>query len=153
LGERGVSGNYYNKKLEQGLEYQDFLLEKLYELGIATISYSSKKYQMGKGENKAGFEIKFDDIMRSSNNIYIETAERSSTNREYVASGIFRSDNTWLYIIGDYDTVFIFGKKHLQNAYHSGKYKTIENKMRTSKGFLLPKSYAEKVLAVKIIKL
>ena len=52
---------YYRQKLEEGEQYQDFVTEKLYEIGIPIISYSSKRYQHIVGENKCGFEIKFDN--------------------------------------------------------------------------------------------
>ena len=95
---------YYKSCLEKGLEYQDFVTDILSnELGISLSNYLSKKYQL-KGENKQGFEIKFDNLYKTTNNIYIEIAEKSNANNEkFVKSGIFRHDNTWFYIIGDYD--------------------------------------------------
>lgn len=147
---------YYKQKLEQGLTYQDFVVEQLYNIGLPIISYSSKKYQHLIGENKCGFEIKYDDRMKISGNIYIEIAEKSNpANKEYYPSGIYRNDNTWLYIIGDYDIIFIFSKKHLRNIYENQQYKKFggrEVEIPTSKGFLIPVKYAEEKLAIKIIK-
>ena len=156
---------YYREKLEQGLSYQDYVTEKLYSVGLPIIGYSSKKYQNEKGENKNGWEIKFDDIRKNTGNLYIEIAEKSnSDNKEYVPSGILRNDNTWLYVIGDYTKIYIFSKKQLQKLYNSKTKKVIyknateketlreiENKTRTSKGFLLPETYAEKFFAIRII--
>lgn len=145
---------YYKEKLEQGQQYQDFVTEKLYKIGLPIISYSSKKYQYTIGENKCGFEIKFDDKLKNTGNLYIEVAEKSNAvNENYIASGIYRNDNTWLYIIGDYSIIYIFSKKQLRKIYEDTK--RIETFKRvtipTSKGFLVPAKYAEETLAIKVI--
>lgn len=94
----------YKEMLEKGLEYQDFITDMLLsEIGISLSTYSSKKYQYSVGENKQGIEIKFDDRYKETGNLYIEIKEKSNAiNANYVDSGIYRSDNTWLYVIGDY---------------------------------------------------
>jgi len=140
--------SYYKEKLEQGLTYQDFVTEKLYEIGIPVISYSSKKYQHMVGENKAGIEIKNDARFRETGNFYIEVAEKSHSDiRNFTESGIFRNDNTWLYIIGDYEEIFIFSKRQLRLVEDKFDHVSIP----TSKGFLLPIDYARKFLALKVI--
>lgn len=129
---------YYFEKLEEGLEYQDFITELLIkEIGISLSTFSSKNYQNKIGENRQGFEIKFDNKMLDTGNIYIEVKEKSNPNNQnYVNSGIYRNDNTWLYLIGNYQTVYIFGKSHLKLMYESNKYREVKTK--TSIGFLLP---------------
>ena len=141
----------YKEMLQKGLEYQDFVTDVLInELGIALSSYSSTKYQYTKGENKQGFEIKFDDKYKDTGNIYIEIAEKSNAvNLNFVNSGIFRNDNTWLYLIGNYNEIFIFSKNHLKLMYESKKYKEVETE--TSKGILINKINAEKYCIKKII--
>ena len=42
----------YKEKFEAGIQYQDWVVEKLYDAGLPIISYSSKKYQNLIGENK-----------------------------------------------------------------------------------------------------
>jgi len=128
----------YAKCLEKGLQFQDFITDVLIkELGISLSTYNSKKFQYLKGENKQGFEIKFDDKFKITKNIYIEIAEKSNPkNYEYVKSGIYRNDNTWLYLIGDYECIYIFSKKHLQLMHNMNKYKLV--KTSTSQGFLVP---------------
>ena len=139
---------YYRQKLEEGLCYQDFVVEQLYGAGIPLISYSSKKYQNLIGENKAGIEIKFDQKFRETGNFYIETAEKSrAENPFYVASGIYRNDKTWLYLIGNYSSIYVFSKRQLQMV--ADKHRKVQT--ATSQGFLLPVDYAEKHLAIKII--
>ena len=141
----------YKDKLERGLQYQDFVTEKLYEKGILTITYASKKYQIKYGENKAGIEIKFDDKCKRTGNLYIEISEKSNKNNPYfVDSGIYRDDNTWLFIIGDYSNIYILSKIQLQKVHREKKFIEINNE--TSNGFLLPISYAkEQALIIKEI--
>lgn len=142
---------YYKEKLQKGLEYQDFITDILIsELGIALSSYASEKHQYTKGENKQGFEIKHDMMYEETNNLYIETAEKTNKlNENFIKSGIFRNDNTWLYIIGNYKEVFIFSKKHLILMYEKGNYKKAGND--TSQGFLLDKESAEMYCVKKIL--
>lgn len=142
---------YYKEKLEQGLTYQDFVIDELYRHGLPIISYSSKKYQMEVGENKPGFEIKNDQKFHKTGNLYIEIAEKSSPQiSTWTASGIFRNDNTWLYIIGDYQRIFVFGKSQLIQASLRSKFLKVWNE--TSRGFLLPVEVAERIYSIKIIE-
>lgn len=142
---------YYTDQLESGLEYQDFVSDTLCQYGIVITNYVSKKYQCSTGENKIGIEIKYDKKFRETQNLYIEIKEKSNPdNATYIQSGIDRNDNTWLYAIGDYKTIYIFSKNILQQL--SGEYNKIENSTKTSMGFLLPICEAEKYSA-KIIKL
>lgn len=141
----------YAKCLEKGLLFQDFIMNLfMKELGIPISNFSSKKYQYKVGENIQGIEIKFDDRYKDTNNIYIETKEKSNPNNlKFVISGIYRDDNSWLYVIGNYNEVFVFGKSHLVLMHKSHKYREI--KTSTSVGFLLPKKEAEKYCLKKII--
>jgi hypothetical protein len=142
---------YYQEKLKQGLYYQDFVIEELYKIGLPLISYSSKEFQVLIGENKAGLEIKNDNNYKKTGNLYIETAEKSTEAKlNYYPSGIFRNDNTWLYLIGDMERIFILSKKQLILLSKSNKYKTVQ--IATSQGFLLPVNEAEKHYAIKIIE-
>lgn len=149
-GEMKSNNEYYSECLQKGLEFQDFVTSILLkELGIALSSLNSKKYQYSIGENIQGFEIKFDDKYKITGNIYIEIKEKSNPdNFNFIDSGIYRNDNTWLYLIGDYDEIFIFSKKHLILMNNSNKYKTVQTK--TSIGFLIPKQDAVKYCIKKI---
>ena len=146
--------NYY-KQLADGNEYQDFVAEKLYEMGIAVISYASKKYQYTVGENRCGFEIKHDKKLAETGNLYIEIAEKNkASNKSFIPSGIYRNDNTLLYIIGDYNKIFIFDKKRLRTIYEGKYYEKINGRyveIGTSQGFLIPADYAEENIAIKVI--
>lgn len=142
---------YYKEMLSKGLHFQDFVIEELYKIGLPIISYSSKEFQNLIGENKAGIEIKLDRKFRNTNNLYIEFEEKSNpTNSSFVKSGILRNDNTWLYLIGDYQTIYIFSKKQLIillkhcQLHPKNKEKLILVLTPTSKGMLLPLSLCEK---------
>jgi len=151
MGNLGKSDylTYYNEKLEQALIFQDFVMEKLHEQGITIMNYGSKKYQHEKGENLAGIEIKNDTKFTETGNLYIETEEKANPlNKNYIKSGIYRNDNTWLYIIGDFDLFFIFGKNILILLHKSDKYRPVTTP--TSKGFLLPICESEKYCLKKI---
>jgi len=136
--------DYYEDCLNKGLEYQDFIATVLLkELGIPLSSLNSKKYQYEVGENLQGIEIKFDDMYKKTGNLYIEVKEKADPkNNSYATSGIFRNDNTWLYIIGDYENIFIFGKSHLQLMYKSSNYREVTT--ATSVGFLIGNEEAKK---------
>lgn len=129
----------YEEKLLAGEEYEDFIAEKLWGYGIPIIGFKSRKFQIDRGENLLGLEIKFDRKMNETGNIYIETHEKSHPdNPDYTDSGIYRNDNSWLYGIGNYDKFFIFSKKYLQriieNSTNNGCY---EKKTPTSRGVVI----------------
>jgi hypothetical protein len=146
---------------EEGLQFQDFVVDILLrELGIAVSNYSSRYYQYNFGENKQGIEIKLDRrISRTANgeftnpdsgNVSIEVAEKSSSGKDgWTDSGIMRADNSWLYIQGNYDIVFIFGKMFLRQLYLTRYRDKVREVKPTLKTFLLPvpvaKKYALKV--------
>lgn len=155
-GRRGAM-NYkkdiYEPRLQEGLEFQDFVAEVLYRIGLPLFNYNSKKYQIECGENKLGVEIKKDNKFAETGNFWIEIAEKSDPQkRNYFPSGIFRSDNTWLYVIGNEQIIYVFAKTMLQLLSKTNRYRILENGTKTSQGFLLKKEDADKY-AAKIIEL
>ena len=143
--------DYYKNKLEEAKEYQDIVTEELYKHGIVLIGYSSKKYQYKRGENILGAEIKYQAQYKDYKTLAIETEEKSHPNNpNYVSSGIYRNDNSWLFVTGDRKTLYIFSTKFLRMLDSSGKYKRYENKTKTSKGFILPVEDAEKYCIRKV---
>lgn len=142
--------DYYNQQLQESSEYEDLVCDTLSEkLGMVLRTYKSKKSQYENGENKAGFEIKYDKRFKETGNLYIEVAEKANPeNKNYVASGIFRDDNTWVYVIGDKETIFIFTKRILKALKDKFQHKVTP----TSMGFIISEEqarrYAEIVLKV-----
>jgi len=138
---------YYEDKLEEGLRYQDYVTRELYKRGIVIVGYSSRYYQNQHGENELGAEIKRDGLFRETNNLYIETKEKSHPgNNQYIKSGIHRGDNSWLFVIGDEKTIYVFSTKYLR--FLEKKYRAVEKP--TSHGFLMPIIEAEKYCIRKI---
>ena len=141
LAREDYANGYYQNKLQEGLEFQDVVTKALYQCGIVVVGFSSRRFQFQEGENMLGAEIKRDGKFRSTGNLYIEIAEKSHPDNErYIDSGIHRKDNSWLFVIGDEKTVYIFSTKYLRML--QKRYKQVEKP--TSLGFLLPIPDAEK---------
>jgi hypothetical protein len=137
---------YYAERLGKGLEFQDFVTSLLFESGIAVVQYASRRYQFERGENSGGIEIKFDEKFAMTRNLYIECAEKSHPgNLQYIRSGIYRQDLSWLYAIGDYRAIYLFVTQHLRWLHQRQRFE--ERQTPTSRGFLLPESVARKYAA------
>jgi len=140
------------RSYESGLEFQDFVVDLLREeLGILITNYQSRLFQFGTGENKQGIEIKLDrDILRTGR-VSIEIAEKArAANPYYVPSGIYRNDNSWLYIQGNWEIVFIFAKNVLRLLHKRGRYPA--DSLPTLQRFLLPLEHARRY-AAKVIEI
>jgi hypothetical protein len=166
-----MSKNYsqqFRKDLEEGQQFQDYIATKLWEIGIPFIQFNSIKYQKHVGESMNGIEVKYDKRMKETGNIYIETAARPHQSAEnLLPSGINRpSDNSWLWVVGDYRKAYIIPKKYLlewakkaeqdHEKYQDGRLKQSPQLRLTqtrysgivmSEGFLLPVAMAEKYCA------
>lgn len=137
---------------EEGIEFEDFIADLFSdELGIALSSYKSKHYQISKGENKQGIEVKLDNRILETKKVSIEVAEKSSAaSSHWIPSGIFRRDNTWLYVQGNPDIVFVFGKNILRLVYEKSYKEKVWEPKPTIKTFLMPIEEAKRI-ALKII--
>lgn len=137
------AGTYYKDQLETGLVFQDVVTRELYQRGIVIVGYASRRYQRSEGENMLGAEIKRDGNFRETGNLYLEIAEKAHPdNQVYVPSGIFREDNSWLFVIGDERTVYIFSTKYLRLLVESRNWRKVEKP--TSIGHLCPLADAER---------
>jgi len=148
LADRAKYNNgYYAEKLQQGLEFQDVITKELYQRGIVVVGFSSRRFQYNEGENLLGAEIKRDGMFRETGNLYFETSEKAHPDKpNYTASGIHREDNSWLYVIGDEKTFYIFSVKYLKML--EDRYKKVTK--TTSTGFLMPIAEADKYCIRKI---
>lgn len=132
------------EELEDTLVYQDFVTDVLYNRGFPICAYSSKRYNIDKGESRAGVEIKNDKRFNETGNLYFETHEKRDVNNNWTLSGIKRDDNTTFYFIGDYKRAWLFSKKQLKvlcENYMKYGFKEVETP--TSKGILIPIEYFE----------
>ena len=139
---------YRAKQIQSGALYQDFITDLFASaVGIPISVYGSKQYQYAVGESRQGVEIKHDKKYALTGNLWIELGEKAAPRPgDYAESGINRSDNTWLYVIGDYDIVFVFPKNVLRLV--ATRYKRRENNTATSVGYLLPDVDARKYAAL-----
>lgn len=147
IGTYGATKPYPNSthvnSLEVGAEFLDFVTVTLQKKGLYLQPFTSRKYQYQIGESLQGWEVKLDGTSASSGRLSIEIAEKTkAANANWCKSGIYRNDNTWMYIQGNYEFFFIFMKKHLIGMHKSGKYQEAES-YGTVKKFYLPISVAE----------
>tara|TARA_R110000787_G_scaffold171757_1_gene284438 strand:+ start:317 stop:748 length:432 start_codon:yes stop_codon:yes gene_type:complete len=129
-----------SRTLELGRQFQDTILFDLNKRGISFSNYTSKKFQYEVGENTAGIEIKHDMQFRTTGNLFIEI-ETKTKNNNWIKSGIFRDDNSWLFLIGDEKKYWIFGKKSLQRILTDSNLNPVLTS--DSKGYLLPIKQAD----------
>lgn len=152
-----VAGLYPDAKhkdsFERGLKFQDFVASELIrQLGIAVTSFCSRQYQYEVGENAQGIEIKLDDWCtrktgpEGSDRLSIEVSEKTKNNPDapWVPSGILRKDNTWLYVQGNYERIYLLPKRFLIRYYehHKDSPGFLEEKMGTIRTFYLPHEIA-----------
>ena len=118
---------------ETGLEFQDFVQTQLMKrFGIPLQFYTSRSYQYNVGETVQGVEIKYDDWCSRTERVSVEIREKTrAANSQWVSSGIYRKDNTWLYVQGNYDICFAFAKTTLVRLYETGRY-PVEEKPKVS---------------------
>jgi len=138
---------YYFQMLEESQKYTDFLTVELSKRGLILQMFTSKQYQISHGESHGKIEVKYDRRMSETKNLYIELFEKSNpANKDFIASGINREDNTIIWAQGDYDTIYIFCKKGLKKLIDGCR----EIRKDTSIGLLLPMVKADQYCALKI---
>ena len=147
----GLKTDSYIQHYKQGVEYENFIEDLFLErLHIKLFFYKSKHFQNKVGETHQGIEVKFDDRIKETGNIYFEYEEACKTSG-CIPSGVFKQDNSWLYVIGDYSTIYVFSKNRLINFLTNSKdVRKVE--AQSSKGYLVKKELAE-TIAEKIIKI
>ena len=129
--------------LQVGAEFQDFVMLTLQRHGMYLQMFTSKKCQYLHGESFQGWEVKLDEPFTRTGRLSIEIAEKTkASNENWAPSGIYRKDNTWLYIQGNYEYFYVFMKQFLVKLHRAGRYKLGE--IPTLQKFYLPISDAEK---------
>jgi hypothetical protein len=122
-----------------GVEFQDWVCERLARHGVILQNLASKRWQLQVGENLQGFEIKLDRRCSDTLRLSIEIAERSRNDPSlgWTDSGIYRSDNSWLYVQGNETILFIFARQFLRN-YHASTSPRVVEHFGTVRAFYLP---------------
>jgi len=143
-----------NEGWQKGKEYEEwvkFKYPQVYNGGLRKreLNFFVTEKDQFTGETQEGIEIKFDDKIYTycfSGRIYIETDEKKfKENSVYVRSGIYRQDNTKLYLIGDYTIWFIFSKKYLVWLDNLDPPFLYRVKTDTSIGFCIPLENSKKI--------
>lgn len=131
--------------IEAGNTFEDYVCDKLAEMGITLRTYKSSQFQLGTGENKIGFEIKLDNEHTKYNHLSIEVAERTRNDPSlrWTDSGILRNDNSWLYIQGNDELFWILFKPSLV-YYYKNTHPITKDKFGTIRTFYLDYSEADK---------
>ena len=107
----------------------------------------TRQEQHNIGENHLGMEIKNDRRFRDTGNLFIEIKEKkAATNYEWVPSGIYRQDNSWIYAVGDKQTLYLFQKAWLIDWAKAEPRREVPSQNGTSKGLLLKVSEAKQYL-------
>lgn len=120
IGRSRYPDSVNKRSISEGLEFQDFVLKTMQNrMGLSLSIYGSRTYQFMEGESVQGVEIKLDQLWTGQKKrLSIEVAEKSrAANGYYVWSGIFRADNTWLYIQGNASGFYVFIKHQLVRLY------------------------------------
>lgn len=134
------------QKFKNGITFESHITDWFQkEKGIVLSTYHADKEQR-KGENRQGIEIKNDQCFKDTGNLFI------SVKRQYgsldLKWGVFKEDNSWLYVIGDKTKHWIFLRKTLQRYYTLKKpelKQTNIEKGGVEYGFLLPCEIADKI--------
>ena len=99
----------YNDKYNLGNGYMEYMAERCRQnpqWGYTITPYETKWEQYHIGESVEGIEVKRETYMASTDCIFIEYAEVGHRSGEWIDSGVFRWDNTTVYLIGDYERAF-----------------------------------------------
>jgi len=140
------------KSVEDGLKFQDFMMDWLRKEGIFFSSYVSRDYQYKKGESPQRIEIKFDQDCSNTGRLSVEVAERSSTKIQlWTPSGIFRDDNAWWYIQGNYTIAYLFNKNTLKEYFLGIRHKETQKKFGTIETFYMGLRDAERLCVHKFL--
>lgn len=140
---------HFDDDIKQGEEYQDFIQHELAKRGMMFLCNTSKQYQWYEGESMGGLEIKLDRKLKDTGNVFIECLAENKDKTKMVDGGIFKKDNAWLYLIGDYSKAYILSKPQLQKIWLDVNLRStyikngmiVPKTMYYSEGFLLTEKF------------
>lgn len=144
----------YAADLEAGLAFEDFVYEVLYLRGLPIVAFRTAQGQR-RGENLAGFEVKYDRKFAQTRRLFIETAECPRPGMKLAPAGIYADDNSWMYVIGNRSILFLFAHSTLRFLHElklRGAWRFERTEIPTARGFLLPESAARR-FAARVIEL
>ncbi len=136
------------RSFEQGIEFQDWCVEKLNRRGFYVQLHASQRYQFERGESVQMVEIKLDNRCTETGRLSIEVGERTSISKPWVQSGIYRGDNTVFYVQGNWNRLYLFDIKVLRRYHADQLNRQFEESPRdvpTVRKFYLPLSVADEL--------
>lgn len=145
---------HYKKCFERGLAFQTFAAATFAKLGWQLNYYDTRIEQLF-GESEQGVEVKLDTRCLETGRLYIEAFEKADGNNDkWVRSGILKSDNTWLFMTGNEEVIWLFAKERLLSLYNETdengqKIRYPEIILPTSRGIFLSLEEADKYCANK----
>jgi hypothetical protein len=138
----------FKGRLEKGQEYQDFLTDILpRKTGLIPQFYSSKKYQVERGEGLGRIEAKFDGRFQWTGNLFIELEEKMYPGDQFYPSGWLHKKGIFFIIIGDRREFFLFDRTLLISITAGCRVVSTA----TAKGALLPVETAGKYAIAHIV--
>jgi len=108
----GYTDSKNKRSFADGMQFQDFVVEKFNEWGFYIQLYASRLYQLQRGESVQRVEIKLDKGCFKYGHLSIETAERKNLSSQWVHSGIYRPDSVF-YVQGNEDVLYMFLRRDL----------------------------------------
>jgi len=124
--------------IQEGAEFLDLVMEQLRTMGFYLQPYTSAKNQLEKGESIQGWEVKLDNRFLETGRLSIEIAEKTrADNENWIPSGIYRKDNSYLYIQGNPKDFYVFQLSLLRWLHKRKIYEEAES-FGTVKKFYLP---------------
>lgn len=138
-------------KQQRASQYESYIMDWFYNVKAINLShYHLKEEQIHKGENRQGIEIKNDQSLKKTGNVFISTKRMYNYNGKVVEhlSGIYK-DQSWMYVIGDKCEHWVFSTKLLKQYFekYNPELKSgfVSEKKGTEWGFLLSREQADKI--------
>ncbi len=145
----------HKDSFKEGESFQDFCIDLFADrLNFIIQQYTTKKYQYEKGESRQGVEIKLDNRHTDTKRLSIEIAEKKlGTDIDWRPSGIYSHTNNLFYIVGNYQSVFLFSNKFLIQLHNTNRYDeaTHPKEYPTIKKYYLPLAEAEKYCITRLM--
>lgn len=138
----------HGNSLVLGNEFQDYCIDLFADsINFIIQQYTTKTYQYKCGESRQGVEIKLDNRHIDTSRLSIEIAEKSNgNNKEFVPGGIYSEPLSLFYIIGNYESVYLFSSKFLRQLHEVKGYEEAVHPREkpTIKKFYMPLLDAQK---------
>lgn len=137
----------FPERLKIGKAFEEAASYYLHSQGFPLRPLLTAKGQWEHGENLAHVEIKFDQKVEETGNLFIETRERrdSSGKSHWREAGIYDQHNPWFYLIGDSKKLWLLNVRELRRLFESLNPKCTSKQTATAEGFIIPKIFVDQI--------